>query len=94
MALVPVDSNHVLLALQNDAQQWRTTISWAKERYQAYNQNLSQATMTNLGIATADQNFILAFIGDLNRFIQLSGGTLPSSADDMVYNVQGVLGVM
>lgn len=94
MSLIPVNLNNVMLSLQNDAQQWRITIEWAKQRYQAYNQNLSADVMTGLGISSQDQGFIEAFVGDLNRFIQLSEGTVPSSADDMVFNLQGVLGVM
>jgi hypothetical protein len=50
--------------------------------------------MNALGISQTDQGLILAFIADLNRFIQLAGGTVPSSADDMAYNIAGVLGVM
>jgi len=94
MSYIPTDSTHLTVALQNDLQQWRSTIDWAKQRYQAYNQNLTTQVMTNMGISTNDQNAILAFVGDLNRFIQLSGGTIPSSADDMVYNIQAVLGVV
>lgn len=94
MPFIPVDSMHLTVAIQNDAQEWRRMIDWAKQRYQAYNQNLTADVMTGLGISQTDQGFILAFVGDLNRFIQLSGGTLPANADDMVYNVQGVLGVM
>lgn len=94
MSYIPIDANHLTVALQNDAQQWRNTIDWAKQRYQAYNQNLTTTVMTNLGISTSDQNFILAFVADLNRFITLSGGVVPSDADNMVYNLQGVLGVM
>ena len=94
MTYIPVDSTHLTVSLQNDLQQWRSTIEWAKQRYQAYNQNLTTQNMTSLGIATADQNAILAFVGDLNRFIQLSQGTIPSSADDMVYNIQAVLGIV
>lgn len=93
MAFIPIDATHLTVALQNDAQQWRTTIDWAKQRYNAYNQNLNATNMTALGIATADQAAINAFVGDLNRFIILSGGTLPSDADNMVYNVQAVLGI-
>jgi hypothetical protein len=94
MAIIPMDNAHFMQMLQNDCQQWRTTIAWAKQRYQAYNQNATAANMTAASISAADQNAINAFVGDLNRFIQLSGGTLPSSADDMVFNVQAVLGIM
>jgi len=94
MTYIPVDAQHLQVALQNDAQQWRTTISWAKERYQSYAQNLTVDTMNALGISQTDQGFILAFIADLNRFIELASGTVPSSADDMAYNIAGVLGIM
>lgn len=94
MSFIPIDSSHLTVALQNDLQYWRTTIDWAKQRYQAYNQNLTTQVMTNMGIATADQNAILAFVGDLNRFITLAGGTLPGSATDMVFDIQAVLGVV
>lgn len=94
MSFVPTDLTHINQALQSDLQQWRNTIAWAKQRYQAYNQNLTTATMTTLGISPEDQNAITAFIGDLNRFIQLSSGTVPTSADDMVFNLQALLGVI
>lgn len=94
MSLIPVNLNNVMLTLQNDAQQWRTTIDWAKQRYQAYNQNLSPSVMAGLGISQTDQNFINAFVGDLHRFIELSEGTVPSDSDDFIFNAQGVLGVM
>jgi hypothetical protein len=94
MTFIPTDSTHLTVALQNDLQYWRSVISWAKERYQAYNQTLTTQVMTNLGITTADQNAILSFVGDLNRFIQLSEGTIPSSATDMLYDIQAILGVV
>jgi hypothetical protein len=94
MSIIPVDSAHLTLMLQNDAQQWRTTIKWAQERYQAYNQNCTADNMTAAGIASGDQATILAFVGDLNRFITLTSGTLPANADDMTYNLQAVLGIM
>lgn len=94
MSFVPTDLAHINQALQSDLQQWRNTIAWAKQRYQAYNQNLTTDTMTTLGISTVDQDAIIAFVGDINRFIQLSEGTIPSSADDMVFNLQAILGVI
>jgi hypothetical protein len=93
MSVIPVDINAVKLNVQNDAQEWERIIQWAKRRYQAYAQNLDTTTMTALGIATNDQNFINAFVADLNRFNQLASGTLPSDADDMIYVVHGLLGV-
>lgn len=94
MAYIPIDSTHLTVSLQNDLQQWRTTIAWAKQRYQAYNQQLTPAVMTGLAISAADQAAITAFVNDLGRFSQLSSGTLPANATDMITNIQNVLGVM
>lgn len=94
MSYIPVNANNLTVALQNDLQQWRTTIAWAKERYQAYNQSLTPTVMSGLGISQADQDAINGFVGDLNRFITLAGGTLPTSATDMVFDIQAVLGVL
>lgn len=95
MAIVPVNNQNALQALQNDALQLRQFIQWANARYNAYNQNLSTATqMTNAGISvTDDQNTVTAFIGDLNRLVQLTGGTLPASATNMTFDLQAVLGI-
>ena len=96
MAIVPVSNANALLMLQNDAQQLRTFIDWANDRYNAYNQNLSTTTQqSNAGFTvTADQNTITAFIGDLNRIITLAGGTLPASATNMRFDLQAILGIM
>lgn len=94
MSLIPMDSAHIQLALQNDVQQLRTTLSWIEERYQSYNQNMTTQNMTSAGIATADQNAILAFIGDLNRLKTLANGTLPSDATNMKYDCAAILGIM
>ncbi len=94
MAYIPVDATHLTVSLQNDLQEWRTTIAWAKQRYQAYNQQLTPTVMTNLGITSADQAAITAFVNDLGRFVQLSSGTLPTNATDMITNIQNVLGVV
>lgn len=94
MAYIPIDQTHLTVSLQNDLQQWRTTIAWAKQRYQAYNQQLTPTVMSGLGISAADQTAITAFVNDLGRFIQLAGGTLPANATDMVTNIQNVLGVV
>lgn len=94
MSYIPIDQTHLTVSLQNDLQQWRTTIAWAKQRYQAYNQQLTPTVMSGLGIAAADQTAINAFVADLGRFIQLSNGTLPATATDMVTNIQNVLGVV
>lgn len=94
MSVIPVDLNNVKINLQNDAQELRRILDWATDRYQAYNQNLSSSVMDGLGISSGDQGFINAFVGDLNRIKTLGSGTLPGDADDMRYNIQGVIGVM
>jgi hypothetical protein len=95
MAIIPIDSAHVTQQLQSDAQFLRTIIQWANARYNAYNQNLSTgAQMTAAGIAVGDQATVTAFVGDLNRIIQLSGGTLPSSATNMTFDLTAVLGII
>ena len=96
MAIIPVDNTHALLMLQSDAQQLRTFIEWAQSRYNAYNQNLSTTAQQSAAgfTVTADQNTITAFIGDLNRIVTLAGGTLPSSATNMTYDLQAVLGIL
>jgi hypothetical protein len=93
MPLVPIDNTHITQSVISDAQYLRSVIQWAKQRYQSYNQNCTTAAMTAASISAGDQNYILAFIGDLNRLIQLSGGTVPSNADDMVYNITALLGM-
>lgn len=94
MAFIPIDSTHLTVALQNDLQQWRTTIQWAEARYKAYNQMLNATVMNALSISAADQTAIQAFVSDLGRFIQLANNTLPATASDMKTNIQNVLGVM
>jgi hypothetical protein len=94
MPFIPIDQTHLTVALQNDLQQWRTTIQWAEARYLAYNQQLTPTVMTALGVSPADQAAITAFVNDLGRFIQLAHGTLPVNATDMKTNLQNVLGVM
>ncbi len=93
MSVVAISATSILQNVQNDAQQLRQFISWAKQRYEGYNLMCTTAAMTSAGIASGDQAFILAFIGDLNRIIQLSGGTLPTTADDMLYNIAQLLGL-
>jgi hypothetical protein len=85
---------NIQLMLQNDAQQMRTFLSWVEQRYQSYNQNMTTANMTTAGIATEDQNTILAFIGDLSRLKTLASGTLPANATDMHYDCAAVLGIL
>lgn len=94
IGLLPINAANLTLALQNDAQWWRTTIDQVKTRYQAYAQNCTTENMTAAGISQGDQMIIDAFVGDLNRFKMLASGTLPSDADDMVYNVQAILGIL
>lgn len=94
MAVVPVDAGNLKLTLQNDAQNVRTFIAFVEQRYQSYNQNCTTNNMTAAGIATEDQNAILAFIGDLNRLKTLMNGTLPGDATDMKYDCAAILGVV
>lgn len=96
MAIIPVSNANALVMLQNDAQQMRTVLRWAQDRYNAYNQNLSTAAqMSAAGFtAQADQNTITAFVGDLNRLQQLMTGTLPAQATNMDYDLQAILGIM
>jgi hypothetical protein len=94
MSVIPISLNNLEIALQNDTQQLRTTIAWVEQRYQSYNQNCTQANMTSAGISTADQNAILAFIGDLNRLKTLMNGTLPSDATNMKFDCAAVLGIL
>lgn len=93
MSLIPLDSAHITQSVINDATYLRSVVDWATQRYNSYNQNLTTAAMNTAGIASGDQTFILAFIGDLNRLITLAGGTLPSNADIWVYNCNALLGL-
>lgn len=95
MAILPVDNAHALQMLQNDAQQLRTLLDWVSDRYQAYNQNLSttaQQAAAGFSVA-ADQATISAFIGDLNR-LKLISSSQATSAADMRFDLQAVLGIM
>lgn len=95
MAIIPISNANALLMLQNDAQQLRTFLDWVSDRYQAYNQNLSttpQQTAAGFSVA-ADQNTITAFIGDLNR-LKLISSNQATSATDMRFDLQAVLGIM
>lgn len=94
MSVIPMSAQNIQLMAQNDAQQLRTFISWVEQRYQSYNQNMTTDNMTTAGIATEDQNTILAFIGDLNRLKTLASGTLPANATDMHYDCAAVLGIL
>jgi hypothetical protein len=94
MPVIPVNNANLTQMLQNDCQYWRSVIEWAKQRYQAYNQNCSTANMTAAGFSAEDQATILAFVADLSRFVTFAGGTMPDFAGDMVYDVQAVLGIM
>lgn len=94
MSVVPMSLANIQLMAQQDAQQMRTFINWVEDRYQAYNQNMTTANMTAAGIATADQNTILAFIGDLNRLKTLMNGTLPADATNMKFDWAAMLGIL
>lgn len=93
MSLIPVNNANIVSAITSDAAYLRSVIDWAKKRYSTYNQMLTQSAMDSASIPSGDQAFILAFIGDLNRLIQLSSGTLPANADDMLYNCNALLGL-
>lgn len=93
MSLVPVDNQHIVSSVVGDAQYLQSVIDWANTRYNKYNQNLTTDVMTAAGILEGDQNFILAFIGDLNRLITLAGGTVPANADNMTFNINALLGL-
>jgi phage-related protein len=94
MSAIPLSLQNFQVMFQNDAQELRTFISWVEQRYQSYNQNCTQVNMTTAGIATADQNAVLAFIGDLNRLKTLANGTLPSDATNMKFDCAAVLGIL
>lgn len=93
MSLVPVDNSHIIQAVISDATYLRSVINWAQQRYNTYNQSLTQDAMTAASIASGDQDFILAFIGDLNRIITLAGGAVPANADNMIFNCNALLGL-
>jgi hypothetical protein len=93
MTLVPISQNNINNAIISDATYMRSMIEWAKRRYESYNLMLTTDAMNAASIAPGDQAYILAFIGDLNRFIQLSGGTVPDTADDMLYNIAHLIGL-
>lgn len=93
MSLVLVDNEHITNAIVGDAQYLRSVIDWATTRYNIYNQMLTTDAMTAASIASGDQNFILAFIGDLNRIKTLASGTVPSDADNMSFNINALLGL-
>lgn len=93
MALIPIDNTHIVQAVVSDAEYLRSVIQWAKQRYAAYSLMLTGAVMDANGISAGDKTFILALISDLNRLIQLSSGTVPGNADDMVYNITQLLGL-
>lgn len=93
MALVPVTSTSITNAVVSDTQYLRNVIDWAKQRYEAYNLMCTTAAMTAASIDSNDQTYILAFIADLNRIVQLSEGTIPATADDMLYNITQLIGL-
>lgn len=96
MAIVPIDNAHAVLALQNDAQQLISFIQWAQRRYKSLNQNLSTTAQQSAAgfTTTADQNAITAIIGDLNRLQQVMTGTVPTTAADMAFDANAILGYL
>lgn len=93
MSLVPLDNTNIVASLVSDATYLRSFLNWAEQRYSSYNQNLTTDAMTAASIASGDQAFVLAFIGDLNRIKTLAGGIVPADADDMHYNCNALLGL-
>lgn len=94
MSFIPVNSTNLTVALQNDVQQWRTTLDWAQDRQYAYSQQLTTQIMTSLGVSTNDQNAILAFIADLNNFNLLAAGQSHTTGSIFKFNIANILGVM
>ena len=94
MSLIPIDSDHIKLALQNDAQQLRSTISWVLERYTTYNWNMGVNNLTAAGISADDQGKILALAADFARLKDFMTGTLPGVAADIRVDVVNIIGVM
>ncbi len=94
MAIVPIDNAHLTQSLLNDAMQMRTFVQWIEARYSVYNQNCSTANMTAAGISSGDQTTVLAFIADLSRINTLAGGTVPSNAANIAYDVNAILGIL
>lgn len=94
MSLIPMDLAHITLALQNDCQQMRTNIYWAKQRYQTLHTMLTPTVMTAAGISAADQTAITQFINDLGRLIIFMNGTLPAQAFDIDADAAAIIGVM
>jgi hypothetical protein len=98
MSVIPTDSAHVQLMLQNDAQQLRTFLDWVNDRYNAWNQNCSTAAqMTTAGInstgSPSDQNRVTAFIGALNT-IRLISSNQAATQSDMGFALRDILGVL
>jgi hypothetical protein len=93
MSFIPMDSTHLTVALQNDVQQWRTTIYWAQQRQFIYNQNLTGAVMDGLGVASGDKALIQAFIADLANFNLLAQGQAHATGSIFLFNCAGVLGI-
>jgi hypothetical protein len=88
-----MDSTHLTVALQNDVQEWRRIINWAKDRQFIYNQNLTGTVMDGLGIASGDKALIQAFIADLANFNLLAAGQAHATGSVFLFNCAGVLGV-
>lgn len=94
MSIVPMNATNMQVALQNDAQQLRSTLYWLQQRYNIYNQNMTPANMTAAGIAAADQTAVQNFINDLGRLSLFMTGTMPAQAVDIRVDINNITGVV
>jgi Tfp pilus assembly protein PilN len=98
MSVIPTDTAHVTLMLQNDAQQFRTFLNWVNDRYNAYNQNLNTGVqMTAAGISASgvpsDQDRVTALKGALNN-IRLLSSNQAATQSDMGFAIRDILGIL
>lgn len=94
MSIIPIDNEHIMVMMQNDAQQMRTFISWLQERNITYQQKMSTQNMTAAGVSESDQNAILTFMADVGRLTSYVQGTPQAVAGDIRIDITGILGVM
>lgn len=94
MSVIPINSTNIQVALQNDAQQLRSMLSWLQQRYHVYSQNMTAANMTAAGLSTADQTTVQNLINHMGRLIQFMTGTLPATTTDMRVDIDNITGVV